>query len=418
MTATDKLQQRQNSFWKEFQWDTTFEPYDDEYSDEIVIGVWRHQPEDPAEFEQALYLVKLRYDGTCWLQPNFLAPANTIGENELFPRVELTSCGCTLKYLNVRPIIDPADDPVLRDGNGLDYRIGRCGCWDFVCGNRRCVNRYFCGFVYVDRTLYRKILFTWDWTTKCWLSSGGVDAFGYAMPFDMTICLQSDGAGGCQLLATYGGYGGFTLLPIAVNDEDTVWSHTFNGGNADGTDFITLFVQTSFDGNCEDFTASCTDATPCADECGSHPAVLYVSMTGFSDPYDPPPTLTDVCTNEVEMIFYSRLVAIVDGVISYLCGYIGYSVVPSNWFNPATGLTEVEDQLLVFELNMAALTITRRRLVAPTTIINTDVVPVGETCVPYHGYFSSLDEFGARLTFCFFGDNRKQFYRYTLEITE
>lgn len=420
-TADEKLQYRQANYWREFRWDVEFEPFDDEYSEEIVVGVWRHQPEDPTAFEQSLYLIKTRYDGTCWLQPDFFAPAGTDGEGEIHQRVELTSCGCTFKYLNVRPIIEPSDSPELRDNNGLDYRNGRCGCWDFVCGNRRCVNRYFCGFMFIEQTLYRNILFSWDWETKCWISSGGVDTVGYAMPFSVTICLQSDGQGGCQLLASVDGYGGYTITPIPVNDEDTVWSHSFTGTNADGTDYVTLFVTTSFDGECADTTFSCTAATPCADQCGSHPAVVYVSMRGFSEPYDQPamtPPLTDECTNEVELIFYRQVTAIVGGNISYLCGYIGYSVVPSNWFNPATGMTEVEDQLLVFNLNMAALTITRRRIIAPTVILNTDVVPVDESCVPYHGYFNSYDEFGALLMICFFGDNRKEFYRYTLEITE
>jgi hypothetical protein len=130
------------------------------------------------------------------------------------------------------------------------------------------------------------------------------------------------------------------------------------------------------------------------------------------------PPLTDECTAEVEMIFCQQIVAIVDGNISYLCGYIGFSVVPSTYYNPATGLNEIEDHLLVLELNMGALTITRRRLSSPTVTINTDVVPVHQSCVPYHGYYNSFDEVGAELTNCFFGDNRIFFYRYTLEITE
>ena len=421
LTAKEKLQERAVLFWKDFEWDTSFEPFDHEYSEDIVIGRWQYQPEDHTAFRESLYLIKTRYDGLCWLQPDFLAPAGTDGHGEYYKRVQLTSCGCNLRILNVRAVNDASPNPSYRDGNGIDYRIGRCGCWSYVCGNRRCVNRYFCGFVFVDRQLYRNILFTWHGADKCWHSSGGVDVHGYAMPFSMSICLESDGKGGCQLRATYGGYGGYSLIPMPINDEDTVMSKTFNGTNAAGTDYITLFVTTSFNGECGDFADSCTQATPCAGVCGSHPAILFANLHGFTEHYDIPalsPPLNDECLNEVTMIFYKKIVAIVDGNISYLCGYIGFSVVPSNWFNPATGMSQTEDQLLVFELSMGALTITRRRLIAPTVIINTDVVPVHQTCDPYHGYFSSYDDHGPRLTACFFGDNRIFFYRYTVEITE
>lgn len=416
-TAAEKLADRSANFWKEFQWDVDWEYTYNSYVDEQIVGRWRHFPDDPTAFVESLYLVQDQY-GTCWLQPDFVEPATADGEGEVYERTQLTNCGCQFKILNVRPVNDLSDTPSNRDGNGIDYRIGRCTCWGFVCGNRRCVNRYFCGFLFVNRTLYQGILFTWNSTDKCWYSSGGVDPYGHAMPFDLSICLESDGRGGCQLQASYGGYGGYTISPIAIDDETTILSATFNGVNATSDDFLTLFVNTSFDGEC-DYLIHCDQATPCAGECGSHPTVLFASFRGWSEPYDGPslPSLGE-CSTEVTMSYYWQVVSILDGQISYICGYIGYAVVSGQYLNPDTSMFEVREFLLQFRLTMGAMTVTRRLLSDPTTVLVTTVIDVTESCDPYYGFYNSYDRVGALLTNCFFGDNSVFFYRYTLDITE
>lgn len=400
---------------REFRWDEEFEPRFDEDQQEWIIGCWIHTPDDTTEFQQRLYVVQDLY-GQTFLQPDFESPGNTDGDGETYQRVALTDCGCSFKSLDVRPVDDPSPpslpgQSIAEDLLGIDIRGGRCGCWEYHCGKRRCVPKYLCGFVYVNATLYRNILFTWDNSLKCWVSSGGVDLEDGEMPFELRVCLEQNDEGQCSLVVRYEDY---DLSTVTIGDTETVLAGTFEGKDYANTDYFSLNVTTSFDGDCE-LLLTCGIATPCAEDCGSHPEVLYLTLTGWSLPSDyPPPPITGSCSLEITLNYQQTVVVSGSGIL-FTCGYVGFAIVSSPYYNPSTGLTTTENFLIKATLSLGSVQITRRLLSAPDVILQTEsAVLQTETCDPYYGYYFTLSS----LKNCFFGDTSTIFMRWSAEVVE
>lgn len=405
-TVENKIRQWEVEWWREFTWDDDFVPYEDVTHSEDIIGRWKHVPEDPTAYEQSLYLLQ-DASGETWLQPDFATPTGTQGEGEYYKRVTLASCACALRILDVRPIVDLSTPP---DFLGIDYRAGKCGCWDYVCGRRRCVPRYFCGFVYVDGTFYKDILFTWDVVSKCWLSSGGEDLEGGDMPISLSICMTRAQDGSCQLTTTYGDY---ILSAVSIGNANMLPSGVIEGTNPAGDSYFALSFSTSLDGDCQSIY-TCIIATPCANECGSHPPVLYLTLHGSSTGADiPPPPITGDCTTEITLIYHQSITYTGSSLV-FTCGYVGYALVESFRIDDILGPTW-DTYLITAELDLGNLTITRRLAATPDVIELTESINLDtETCNPYHGTYAS----GTALRGCFFGNNAIIWHRYTVDIVE
>ncbi len=401
-------------WWREFEWNESFVPYEDYGNSEWIIGEWVHTPEDDTAFVQHLYLIQ-DAAGDCFIQPDFEEPAGTDGTGELFQRVPLSSCGCDFKILNVRPVGDlsPPEVPgesLPSDLAGIDYRAGRCGCWGYLCGRRRCVPKYLCGFVFVGGTVYTNILFTWSNATKSWESSGGVDLSGYDMPFSLSVVLQRGPDGSCQLAVTHEDY---DITPVSIGNDDTLFAASLEGKNYAGDGFFSLNLTTSFEGECE-HRFVCVTATPCADNCGSHPAVLFLTLHGYSEATDyPPPPVTGECTTEITLI-YRQTVVVTGGNVLIACDYVGWALVDSYYLDPDTGIAGRATFLIKAVLSLGTLTITRRLASAPETVVDTASAVLDETCDPYYGYKLTT----ASLRNCFFGDSEIVWHRWEAEIVE
>lgn len=401
-------------WWRDFQWDEDFEPAFSEIDQEWVIGRWYYLPNDPEDFTQKMYLIQDLY-GDCFLQPNFVSPTKTNGDGEEYERVPLSSCGCDFKICNVRPVDDPAPpttpgECLPEDLLGLNYRGGRCGCWDYYCGKRRCVPRYLCGFVYVHETLYRNILFEWNNTEKSWISTSGADLDGYDMPFTLTVSLEKNSAGQCQMAVYYEDY---TIAPVEIGDTDTALEGTFEGSNYANDDYFVLNLTTSFDGNCQQ-VFSCQTATPCNVNCGSHPEVLYLTLTGSSLDTDyPPPPITGGCSLSITLNYYQSVTIVGSGVV-YACGYVGYALVDSPYYNAETMTTENGTFLITARLSMGGVSIYRRLLSQASGTPEESFGLQTEECNPYYGYYFT----SSSLKSCFFGDSTILFMRWEAEITE
>lgn len=401
---------------RDFAWDEEFEPRFDEDEQEWIIGRWKHIPADTTAFVQHLYLIQDLY-GVTYLQPDFESPGGTNGDGETYQRVELSDCGCNFKILDVRPVVDPSPPEIpgqslSTDLLGIDYRGGACGCWDYYCGKRRCVPQCLCGFLYVNNTLYKDILFTWSNALKCWVASGGVDLDGYAMPFDLSICLERNEAGECQLSVTYEDY---IITPVTIGDTNTVLSGSLQGTNYAGDDFFALNFTTAFDCECK-LLFTCVTATPCNTDCGSHPEVLYLTLRGWSEATDiPPPPVTGSCTTEIALV-YNQSVVVTGSAVLFVCGYVGYKIVSSTRIDDILG--PVTEQFLIkVTLSLGTLRITRTLASDPEGLLGSLVESHNldtETCDPYAGYYGV--EFGLRN--CFFGDTSIIWHRWEAEITE
>jgi len=411
-------------FHRAFRWDEDFVPvladkgtaY--EYSDdEWILGRWTHTPEDETAFVQHLWLIQ-DYYGECFIQPDFESPSGALlFSEETYSRVPLSSCGCDFKILDVRPVVDPSPpelpgQSLSTDLLGIDYRGGACGCWDYYCGKRRCAPRCLCGFLYVNNTLYKDILFTWSNAQKCWVASGGVDLDGYAMPFDLSICMTQSETGECQLSVTHEDY---SIAPVIIGDLNTVLSGTLQGSNYAGDDIFILSFTTAFDCECKQLF-TCVTATPCNTDCGSHPEVLYLTLRGWSEATDiPPPPTTGSCTTDITLI-YNQSVVVTGSTVLFVCGYIGYKVVSSTSYDQFNTPT-TEQYLITATLSLGQLRVTRKRLSEVGDGVDTFVESHQldtETCDPYAGYYGV--SFGLRN--CWFGNQAIIWHRWEAEITE
>ena len=409
-----------------FQWDEYWVPiavgygihtqYD--YSDDVwILGRWTHSPDDETAFVQHLWLIQ-EYSGECFLQPDFESPQGALVINdETYSRVPLSSCGCNFKILDVRPVEDPSPpelpgQSLSTDLLGIDYRGGVCGCWSHHCGKRRCVPRCLCGFLFVNGTLYKDILFTWSNAAKCWIAGGGVDLDGYAMPFDLMICLGQNEEGECELSVMYEDY---IIAPVTIGDLDTALSGTLEGRNYAGDDYFALNFTTAFDCQCKQLFF-CVTATPCNTDCGSHPEILYLTLRGWSEATDiPAPPVTGSCTTDITL-FYTQTVVVSGSGVLFGCEYRGYKVVSSTSYDEFNNPT-TEQFLIRATLSLGQLRVTRTRLLDMPALVDVFVesnMLTIETCDPYYGYYGV--EFGLRS--CWFGNTAIIWHRWEAEITE
>lgn len=445
-----------------FEWDEYFEPssywstngtFYDSQDDYWVIGRWTWSPFNwPVSPTHNIWLIQ-DYYGRNFLQPDFNTPNgiygdqdeqyNPVGVNvgtEEYARIELLpeNCNCNFKVLHMRSTNEDVNaafdltwgeeqlaNQLKTTGGGSQLRAGRCGCFKYRCGKRRCVPRYLCGTLYVNGSLYLNILFTWSNSQKCWVGQGGTDVDGYPMPFSLNICLGSPPSGqgledGCVVTVAFLSdmYEDYDIEPVYIGDRNTVISGNLAGTNAARDSYFILNFNTSFDGDCN-LLLTCTQASPCTDNCGSHPPILYLNLRGWSLPTDyPPPPITGDCS--LEIVMYYRHVDVVttdgDGIGVVLgCDYVGYAVVQSAYTDPLTGITTMESFVIKAVKGLGGLSIYRWKVGDPeSTIPERSVELQTETCPPYYGYYYT----NCSLCSCFFGDQSIIFMRWEAEITE
>jgi len=383
---------------RDFEWDDEFAAYFDAERDMDVLGRWVHQPADPYAEQQ---LIELLWDGSeYWLD------ITLSDEDDTYQRVALSSCGCNFKILDVRPVSDPSPpeipgQSISHDLLGIDLRAGKCGCWRFGCGKRRCLPKYLCGFAFIDGVLYTDLLFTWNPATKCWEFGGG----DYSPA--MTICLSENEQGECVLRLDYED---FDIEPVEIGNRETILNGTFAGTNGDRTRSLTLNVNTSFDGNCDQIF-TCVTASPCADNCGSHPDTLHLRLRGWSTVSDTPPGPRE-CVTEITLK-YKEVIAVSGSSVLIGCEYFGEVLVTDTV--SILGVPTTQTSVITATLSLGGLKIVRRVVGnPPPTGAEAEVALTTEECNPYYGYFFTL----ASLRQCFFGDRNVFFHRWEAEITE
>lgn len=438
-------------WWKEFTWEEGFIPYIDPLGTgtgtgtrpgtgtapdeaQIILGRWRYNPNpsaDPPVFTENVYLIQ-NLDGQCFLQPDFATPEgpeNPEGSAEYYERVPLPNdCGCDFKILNVRPVNDPSPpavpgESIPNDLAGIDIRGGRCSCWTYLCGRRRCVPQYLCGFAFINNVLTKDLLFVWNNSSKSWITTGGKDIEDNPVELSLEVRLKPGPDGSCQLETSYAG---FEIDPVSIDDTTTVLNAVLEGtsqptgtgtgtGTGDTAGYFNLTLGTSFDGDCR-LLLTCSTATPCSSECKSHPQILHLRLHGYSTPTDvPPPPITGECTTEIDLIYWQTVVVSGSNIL-ISCGYRGWKTVESYYYNNETNEPGVRTYLISATLSLGQLQITRTLIETPgieTPLVETVLFP-SQSCDPYYAYKLT----SASLRNCFFGSTDIIWHRWEAEVTE
>ena len=249
--------------------------------------------------------------------------------------IDLTNgCSCGIKE-----VITATDAGV--ETIGFTIRCGFCTCWEMFCGTCRCVPTELCVQTYIDNVFTPDVILSWNSVIHCWENSLGVGAGGDR---SLLLCLESDSDGECSITASVDGAQVGQAASHSCGDEHP--SRDFDPVS----DFVSAFFEGDIDidgftgtatgsgtgtGNYTWISASsqledcrvgkCTSATPCADECGSHPKTLTATLAGWNDPILDEPDITGSCDLEVTL-HYWETVTWANG-LDYTCGYIGIGFV-------------------------------------------------------------------------------------------
>ena len=207
---------------------------------------------------------------------------------------------------------------------GFTIRCGYCTCWTFYCGTCRCVPRYLCVHTYIDDVYTPNQILTWDPDAFCWTGDG-----------DVTVCLVSGDDGGCELQVTIGYKTLETTLSRNCGPEHQSASmatggHTFDPNNdiisgaiteydSDGEQLLWIGLSSLVD-DCR--MGYCTAASPCVDECGSHPTPLTVALHAWNEE----PGYWLDCDLEVEVHYHEGYSWDGETLTPY-CEYIGFAYV-------------------------------------------------------------------------------------------
>lgn len=263
---------------------------------------------------------------------------------------------------------------------GFTVRCGYCSCWEFICGTLRCVPAELCVLLIVGTSASRLIL-SWDATNKRWGSDSD----------PLRLVIGSDGAGGCQVTAE--------MTYIELDAEPVPWQSSRESITKvfdSSADFQTITLHDpdnrvtiiASDQSPDCVLGACDEATPCLEECGSHPAQLTVNIKlwrqlgDLSDPYVP----EDECDIDVTVYFWEVAVVGSEGV-EFHCGYTGWADLPGA-SNP-----NCNTDFIRLDLHHGTLYLSTYYGVDDQSPGTGSFVLDLEECDPYYGYYLHTFQF-------------------------
>jgi len=238
-------------------------------------------------------------------------------------------------------------------GDGLNnwhhcfVRAGKCSCWEYFCSDKcRCLPKYLCyeGFlVDIDggSNEYYSGTATWDASNKCWTHQ--------ADSGDISFCIGKNGngfvSGGAgesynphctigvsdtnhPLVSGVDGTFAFPSKRLTCDIVDMNYSFgdtIYNGPNPSISSYIRLHSSLGPCGS----RHSCDIATPCYNQCGSHPSAIVLDLVGYDESEEPIVT----CTESITMYYFEDIIPTVlndELGVEYIaletyCGYRGYN---------------------------------------------------------------------------------------------
>jgi hypothetical protein len=223
--------------------------------------------------------------------------------------------------------------------NSLEFtlRCGYCTCWKFYCGTCRCLPRTLCAMGCLNDTPFEEEVLSWDSDVYGWVSdemgsgsgSGGPRLAVYVEADDQDRCIMVPELNGVSVGIENG-----VLLDCGTEHQSNAWaplgqdydpSNDFVGGDI----FVDLdgdFVWMAWGNRDECRLNDCEDATPCWQECGSHPlGPLTALLRGWNDSTQGDEEgFDDIDISvEVELYFYERYYWADDDQLRSECGYRG-----------------------------------------------------------------------------------------------
>jgi len=279
---------------------------------------WRYT--DPDSNVETIYLTT-NDSGDCLLTPDLESGA------EIFDPVTIsatTLCSCKLA--------ETFSTTVGEIAYAFTVRCGFCSCWDFACGNCRCVPSELCVLMYDGTTMYANLTAIWNADNRSWDVEGGGSGSGSGGTELLQLHLRGNAAGQCIIVPEING------VEVTL-DNPPVWgcgAETVTGQFTGEHDLLSIDIQeevdlgagpvflmlraTSLTPECG--LTDCEEATPCYANCGSHPPKLTINVHEWALEGDTSGDPTD-CSVDIDVYYWQSVDDIIDGGIKYSCGYVG-----------------------------------------------------------------------------------------------
>lgn len=306
--------------WVEFYW------FDDNPGVPSGVRGWRYEDliNHYGGYVETLYLTSTA--SGCVITPD-LEPGGELFGPEIIGSGEQCACALkeTFRYTNgsiTRP---------------FTIRSGFCSCWDFVCGTCRCVPYELCITMFDGINFYSNLIAEWNPATYSW-DVNSVASSVSGVPY-LSLQLSNDAYDRCIISAVFEGSGVTTSTPQQFDcGGETVGDHTFTKqndiltfsidedrtiANSGGDITVPFWIKGgSLDLSCGHIFP-CSEATPCGENCGSHPDSLTVNIHQWATEDDISGTGNAVDGSiDVEVYFwqYPQYEA---GDVTIRCGYSG-----------------------------------------------------------------------------------------------
>lgn len=306
---------------------------------------------------ERLYLESDETTGACHISTDLEPGA------EIFSPVAIdTTRGCSCKMLvpfsaTVNHVVVP-----------FTVRCGFCSCWRFFCGTCRCVPGELCVLFYDGSTMHENLILMWDDENQQWGD------------YDDPIRLRIGGTDECQITTDLElinvDYPTYDCSPESVHkcfdagNEFLVGTISGDEEQEDGTLRPIYINFMSLTDDCA--MVPCGMATPCLEDCGSHPPCLVASLRMWTLPGESSgdPYFEQECIIEVELRFWQTFEYRPTGnVPTYQCGYVGFAVLPVvdewdcgyikvelyngevfwSWYNPQSTVPSISSMAFVTE---------------------------------------------------------------------
>lgn len=348
------------------------------------------------DYDERIWLVTDDYGG-CWLWPDL----EDTGDAEIFDPVMIDPDGCSCELVESLVANVGGDDPPR-----ITIRCGRCSCWEFYCGNCRCLPKELCVLLIEGLEATRAVL-SWDGADYRWGSDGDFLRLVTSADQETAACVITP-----DIYPPFPTPGRHQCTPELLTkqydpDADVL---SFVLEDPIGERFL---VVSSLMQDCAQ--SVCEEATPCNLDCGGHPSAVTVHVHQWAEwgdtsaIYPQEANVEAVCHYFQTADYYDETTH----TIKYSCGYLG-------WLRLPVSTPEWECCLIKVEVRNGMV-----RFYTPTEITEEDdcqalalaeVELTTETCDPY---FGQSDEYvgGILLDWRCLGCT-DQTYRYQVTVTE
>ena len=229
-----------------------------------------------------------------------------------------------------------------------EVRTGRCACWKYYCSDAcRCVPEKLCYYIFTavsgtpnDIQDFKQGQLNWNPKQKSWIDN---DIGGTGSGIAIYLKENESGYDGSTAGETYNGFcqaglsgdyiDSFNFPQGSGTGSNGLWTKapkcqsvmtfSFDGKSSDSKNYFNFYAYPSFGTSADECERLlCDEASPCTNDCGSHPQSLLFEASGYEAEAEGTPRTCSYSLN----LEYFQTISLLEGepnTIEVECGYQG-----------------------------------------------------------------------------------------------